>query len=111
MQLHDGAAFSRRFRENVMATDPGLASVFGWLLCPIDPPLGDMMCTGDMRCEYGRECCCGNCFPSLVVTCDLGKWVSMYTDACLGGGVGCSAPGAYGEMDVEVPDIECLKQI
>jgi len=39
--------------------------------CPPEPPIGVDEYCGDYRtCEYGTECCCGNCYPSLVCTCN-----------------------------------------
>jgi len=47
-------------------------------------------CFGDLTCEYGEECCCGKCYPSFVSKCMNRRWVSSYTDACLGAGsFGC----------------------
>ena len=51
--------------------------------CPADAPVGLAACTGDLRCEYGEECCCGACHPSLVCECGDGVWGCFHTDACL----------------------------
>lgn len=43
-----------------------------------------------LRCEYGEECCCGECHPSLVCHAEAGGEVSCYaTDACLIPGCPC----------------------
>merc|ERR550534_1728136 len=52
--------------------------------CPKDAPDGlGSKCVGDARCEYGKECCCGECYPSEVYTCSNGQWVMFFTDACM----------------------------
>ncbi|MBM4355478.1 MAG: hypothetical protein FJ109_17100, partial [Deltaproteobacteria bacterium] len=51
---------------------------------PGSPPLEPGTCEGDLHCEYGEECCCGECEPSLVCNCMSGTWGCYYTDACLG---------------------------
>lgn len=51
--------------------------------CPAEPPIGKK-CTGSGTCEFGQECCCGDCHPSLVCTCTGEFWGCWYTDACLG---------------------------
>lgn len=49
----------------------------------------------DLRCEYGEECCCGECHPSLVCHADAGQQFGCYaTDACM-------IPGCSCETDAE----------
>ena len=50
--------------------------------CPASLPSGGCADEG-LTCEYGEECCCGQCFPSLVATCSGGQWGAHNTDACL----------------------------
>lgn len=47
------------------------------------------------QCTYGEECCCGQCYPSLVCTCSGGQYACLSTDACL-------RPGCPGECSREV---------
>lgn len=53
--------------------------------CPSDSPMGmqDGGCLTGQRCEYGQECCCGECAPSLVCECFGGAWGCHNTDFCL----------------------------
>ena len=53
--------------------------------CPEDFPAPGVACEGEMKCTYGEECCCGECFDSLVCQCFGGSFGCYYTDACLGG--------------------------
>lgn len=59
--------------------DPGDAGPAG---CPEEPMLQGK-CIAPLRCEYGQECCCGQCFPSLVCNCLDGTWGCYATDACM----------------------------
>jgi hypothetical protein len=34
------------------------------------------------RCDVGEECCCGECSPELVCSCNDGRWDCYYTDFC-----------------------------
>jgi len=61
------------------APDPGDA---GPGACPPEPVLQGT-CTGPLQCEYGQECCCGQCHPSLVCNCLEGSWGCYATDACM----------------------------
>jgi hypothetical protein len=65
--------------------------------CPAQDPLGVESCEGPAHCEYGQECCCGSCYPSLVCNCEGGHWACYYTDACM-------IPPDYCE-DVAQPDV------
>jgi len=52
--------------------------------CPVDPESGSPCAhpVGE-RCPSGQECCCGECYPSMLMRCDEGRWeVDMFTDAC-----------------------------
>jgi hypothetical protein len=51
--------------------------------CPAEAPGAEACPQDGLRCEYGQECCCGQCYPSLVYTCNGGRWGAYYTDACL----------------------------
>jgi len=54
--------------------------------CPKKEPTMGSPCSvsESVTCTYGRECCCGKCFPSFKASCD-GKygWSGFFTDACL----------------------------
>lgn len=57
--------------------------------CPINKPkLGSNNTCGFqyIRCSYGEQCCCGQCYSSMVFECDAtnNQQVGSYTDACLG---------------------------
>jgi hypothetical protein len=53
--------------------------------CPAELPTAPPApCQGELHCEYGEECCCGDCSPSLVCDCQAGSFACYYTDACLG---------------------------
>lgn len=63
------------------------------LPCPDSPPIGDGACTPGTSCAYGEECCCGECYDSLVCNCaDDGTFACYNTDACYGGGGWCDPP-------------------
>ncbi|MBM4395867.1 MAG: hypothetical protein FJ087_09270 [Deltaproteobacteria bacterium] len=57
--------------------------------CPATAPIGaPPTCEAGLHCEYGQECCCGKCHPSLVCECHGGAgggggWGCYYTDACM----------------------------
>lgn len=52
--------------------------------CPAEAPIGTQeTCASDTRCEYGIECCCGNCYPSIVCQCADDTWACHATDACM----------------------------
>jgi hypothetical protein len=69
--------------------------------CPNDAPTPNpdpVQCAGSGHCEYGQECCCGDCFPSILCECtEQGVWGCYYTEACM--------PPTQCE-DVVVPDVE-----
>jgi len=52
--------------------------------CPAVVPDPGTPCLGDLNCIYGQECCCGDCFDSIVCDCVNGGFGCYYTDACLG---------------------------
>lgn len=68
--------------------------------CPADAPVGvSSGCAAEgQRCEYGQECCCGQCAPSLVCTCQAGQWGCYYTDFCM-------IPGCPDVADVPPGDL------
>ncbi len=58
-------------------------------LCPDDPFAENdgarfAPIPAEIVCEYGEECCCGECYPSLVCTSTGdGDWACYNTDACM----------------------------
>jgi hypothetical protein len=53
--------------------------------CPAEMPGADDACVDGTVCAYGQECCCGECFDSLVCNCSDGQFACYNTDACYGG--------------------------
>ncbi len=52
--------------------------------CPSQASVVSAECsTEGLKCTYGTECCCGECFDSLVCTCMGGTFGCYHTDACL----------------------------
>ena len=68
--------------------------------CPTTQPRGRESCSDDGQvCEYGEECCCGQCFPSYSCVCSEDVWSCSYTDACFApscGGAGGDSSGRGG---------------
>ncbi len=65
-------------------------------------------CTGTDTCSLGQECCCGQCHPSMVCTCDGAHWGCYETDACMIPPDSCPADviEAPAEVAIEVaPDV------
>jgi hypothetical protein len=61
--------------------------------CPVEAPLGVQgSCEAGQRCEYGEECCCGACSPSMVCACSGGAWGCHSTDFCMIPGCPDDAP-------------------
>ena len=53
--------------------------------CPPEQPRIGTPCSlspGFDSCTYGEECCCGECSPSLVLSCFEGSWAGFNTDFC-----------------------------
>ena len=90
--------------------------------CPAAAPIGAAGCSDGLSCEYGEECCCGDCHPSLVCDCRGGQWGCYYTDACMiphcpgecrserecEGGQMCRAPDAPPLCGMcRMPELEC----
>lgn len=52
--------------------------------CPATPPIGETCSSADegISCEWGTECCCGDCFASTFCECAGGGWGCGATDAC-----------------------------
>lgn len=50
--------------------------------CPTVPPIGESCSVDGLRCDYGTECCCGECFASTFCGCQSGDWACGATDAC-----------------------------
>jgi hypothetical protein len=52
--------------------------------CPAsaDDALGAACSSAGLLCEYGQECCCGQCYPSISCTCDGNLFACHATDAC-----------------------------
>ncbi|MGB3051775.1 MAG: hypothetical protein WBB42_12300 [Polyangiales bacterium] len=59
------------------------------LTCPMEAPDPGATCTGDDRCEYGEETCCGETHPAFVCGCQGGQFACFFTDACLGAPLQC----------------------
>jgi hypothetical protein len=84
--------------------------------CPASSPDPDGVCTGDLQCDYGTECCNGGCFTSETCTCMAGTWSCADSDACLGavdpcgnGAISCTKPrpadaGSDGAVDAAATD-------
>jgi len=55
------------------------------VLCPQEPfPEANVVAGVDLSCDYGQECCCGSCYPSIGCTANAGEsFGCFYTDACL----------------------------
>jgi len=51
--------------------------------CPTQFRLSAPCTEKGLTCEYGKECCCGVCSPSIIATCNGDEWQGMYTDACM----------------------------
>jgi len=97
--LDNPQIFQQKLQEQIKRTNPALANVLGFgaqamapskpkplvkiTECPQNEPDILSTCAGSLRCEYGRECCCGECFASRVYSCSEGKWASYFTDACM----------------------------
>jgi len=56
-----------------------------------------------LSCEYGEECCCGECHTNFVVSCLDNMWNGYYTDACM------NAECPYDEPNAEL--MESLRQL
>lgn len=50
--------------------------------CPEAPPIGETCEDDGVACEWGTECCCGDCFASTFCECAGGEWACHATDAC-----------------------------
>lgn len=53
--------------------------------CPADAPDPRDTCSAEqegLNCEYGTECCCGECYASYGCDCTDGNWACYATDAC-----------------------------
>lgn len=76
--------------------------------CPAQSPIGQSCADEGLRCTYGTECCCGQCYPSLVCECQSGRFACYYTDACLIPGcpdaVDAVDASDSGASDVQGPD-------
>jgi hypothetical protein len=55
-----------------------------WLQCPDEPAEPGSQCSGDFKCDYGEECCCGECDSSYVCDCIAGQFACYNTDFCYG---------------------------
>merc|ERR1719510_19650 len=52
--------------------------------CPQEEPMMGGACrTDNLSCEYGEECCCGECHASRRFDCFDGMWAMLHTDACM----------------------------
>ncbi len=51
--------------------------------CPTEEPEFGGACSGDdLYCEFGMECCCGDCYGAIFCDCFDGVWACGATDAC-----------------------------
>ncbi|MFT6397590.1 MAG: hypothetical protein ACJAYU_002344 [Bradymonadia bacterium] len=52
--------------------------------CSSEPPIGETCSAANegVSCEWGTECCCGDCFASTFCDCTDGVWGCGATDAC-----------------------------
>jgi len=52
--------------------------------CPGEQPQLGSPCSlpQSIQCNYGEECCCGECAASLVLSCFEGSWGGFHTDFC-----------------------------
>ncbi len=80
----DAAAPDDALVSDVAPPGDGSSSEVGGA-CPAEAPLGvqGVVCPAGQRCEYGQECCCGECAPSTVCECWDGAWGCHSTDFCL----------------------------
>lgn len=76
--------------------------------CPSAEPFGDACAVDGLECSWGTECCCGECFPSLVCTCYGGTWGCYATDACMI--PGCEGRACDSDSDCESWEgqLECI---
>ena len=84
-----------------VAGDSSIADASG--ACPAEPPIGVGACSGDAQCKYGQECCCGECHPSVVCSCEGGTWACYATDACLVAGCPDAGDTTDGAQDAGDP--------
>lgn len=70
--------------------------------CPAEPPLagpGPHLCTGTFSCEYGQECCCQDCKPSIECYCNGSQLQCAYTDPCWMADTKCSPGCSVGQFE------------
>lgn len=73
--------------------------------CPSEAPNPNGTCTtAGLSCNFGQECCCGKCNPSLVCQCTGATWACYYTDACMMGPGACPDAIDAGPSEVSQPD-------
>jgi len=53
--------------------------------CPTEQPKFGSPCSlpPSLQCSYGKECCCGQCHPSMEFTCAGNRWTGLFTEACM----------------------------
>ena len=52
--------------------------------CPSQAPQPNAACSvAGPACNFGQECCCGTCYPSMVCQCTGTSWMCYATDACM----------------------------
>jgi hypothetical protein len=72
--------------------------------CPSEPPTSGGACsTAGQSCGFGKECCCGQCYPSLTCRCTGGTWACLSTDACL---LPACPDATGGDADAATPDAD-----
>lgn len=62
---------------------PAFECVPGATGCPAEQPSGGSCDTVGLYCEWGSECCCGECSGSEFCTCTESGWACGATDACM----------------------------
>lgn len=83
----------------------GLVTTTSTPSCPESATPNSACSDEGLSCQFGQECCCGACYPSLSCTCGGGTWACAATDACLGAPIGCNTPDAGTLPDASViPD-------
>jgi hypothetical protein len=79
-------------------------------VCPSADPQPGSPCTGEVSCNYGVECCDGQCSPSETCGCSMGTWTCFETDACLGAGDLCGGPSGFAGLPSScTSDDECAR--
>ena len=79
-------------------------------VCPSADPQPGSPCTVEVSCNYGVECCNGQCSPSETCECSMGTWTCSETDACLGAVDLCGGPSTISQLPSScTSDDECAR--